>query len=88
MNQDKATDTPQVSSARLVFTLALAGLISGAAIIGIYEITLPTITINKARELREAVFKVVPGVTKMQQLVYREGELIAVSKTEKDEQPI
>ncbi len=88
MSQDKSPDTPQVSSARLVFTLALAGLISGAAIIGIYEITLPTITINKARELREAVFKVVPGVTKMQQLVYRDDELIVVTKTEKDEKPV
>jgi len=88
MSQDKTPDTPQVSSARLVFTLALAGLISGAAIIAIYEVTLPTITMNKARELREAVFKVVPGVTKMQQLVYRDSELIVVTKTEKDEQPI
>ncbi len=88
MSQDKTPDTPQVSSARLVFTLALAGLISGAAIIGIYEFTLPTITANKARELREAVFKVVPGVTQMQQLVYRDGELIVAAKTEKDEKPI
>ena len=88
MSQDKTPDTPEVSSARLVLTLALAGLISGAAIIGIYEVTLPTITINKARELREAVFKVVPGVTQMQQLVYRDGELISATEIEKDEQPV
>ncbi len=88
MSQDKTPDTPEVSSARLVLTLALAGLISGAAIIGIYEVTLPTITINKARELREAVFKVVPGVTQMQQLVYRDGELISTTEIEKDEQPV
>jgi len=88
MSQDKSPDKPEVSSARLVFTLALAGLISGAAIIGIYEFTLPTITMNKARELREAVFKVIPGVTQMQQLVYRDGELIASTETGKDEQPV
>ncbi len=88
MIQDKPPDATDVSSARLVITLALAGLISGVAIIGIYEVTLPTITINKARELREAVFKVVPGVSQMQKLVYRDGELIASSETKKDEQPI
>jgi len=77
-----------VSSARLVATLALAGLISGVGIISIYEATLPTITINKARELREAVFKVVPGVTQLQQLIYDDGELIASDAKEKDKQPV
>ena len=70
---------------RLVLTLAIAGLISGIAIIGIYESTLPTITANKARELREAVFKVLPGVSQMQALVYRDGELVAVEEPDKDE---
>lgn len=73
------------SPLRLVLTLAIAGLISGIAIIGIYETTLPTITANKARELREAVFKVLPGVSLMQALVYRDGELVAVASPEKDE---
>jgi len=76
------------SSLRLVMTLAIAGLISGIAIIGIYEATLPTITTNKARELREAVFKVVPGVTQMQKLVYREGEMVVTTETVKDEQAV
>ncbi|MAF84794.1 MAG: hypothetical protein CL797_11940 [Chromatiales bacterium] len=88
MSEDKTPDAPAVSSTRLVLTLALAGLISGVAIIGIYEATLPTITINKARELREAVFKVVPGVTRMQKLVYKNGELVSTTETEKDEEPI
>jgi hypothetical protein len=66
------------SSLRLVLTLAIAGLVSGVAIIGIYETTLPTITANKARELREAVFKVLPGVTRMQALVYRDGRIVAM----------
>jgi len=68
-----------------VLTLAIAGLVSGVAIIGIYESTLPTITANKARELREAVFKVLPGVSQMQALVYRDGQLVAVEKPDKDE---
>jgi electron transport complex protein RnfG len=73
------------SSLRLILTLAFAGLVSGVAIIGIYETTLPTITANKARELREAVFKVLPGVTKMQALVYRGERIVVVDAPEKDE---
>ena len=73
------------SSLRLVLTLAIAGLVSGIAIIGIYESTLPTITANKARELREAVFKVLPGVSQMQALVSRDGELVVVAAPDKDE---
>ena len=88
MSQDKPPDTSGKGSIRLVVTLAVAGLISGVAIIGIYEATLPTITINKARELREAVFKVIPGVTQMQKLVYRNGELIPSTETKRDEQPV
>jgi electron transport complex protein RnfG len=88
MSQDKPPDTSGTSSFRLVATLMVAGLISGVAIIGIYEATLPTITINKARELREAVFKVVPGAARMQKLVYTNGELIASAETEKDEQAV
>ena len=80
-----APDARSPSSLRLVFTLAIAGLISGTAIIGIYESTLPTITANKARELREAVFKVLPGVTRMQALVQRGGQLVVVAEPAKDE---
>jgi electron transport complex protein RnfG len=73
-------DSPTPGSLRLVLTLAIAGLISGLAIIGIYESTLPTITANKARELREAVFKVLPGVSQMQPLVFRDGALVAAAE--------
>jgi len=79
------TETGNPSSLRLVLTLAIAGLVSGIAIIGIYESTLPTITANKARELREAVFKVLPGVSQMQALVSRDGALVVVEQPDKDE---
>jgi electron transport complex protein RnfG len=85
MTTDTNKQAAPPSSIRLVLTLAIAGLISGIAIIGIYESTLPTITANKARELREAVFKVLPGVTRMQALVNRNGELVAVEAPDKDE---
>jgi electron transport complex protein RnfG len=58
------------TSLRLITTLTIAGLLSGIIIIGIYEITLPTITKNKAEELRRAVFKVLPGISNLQKLVY------------------
>jgi electron transport complex protein RnfG len=82
------TEAPAPSSLRLVLTLAIAGLVSGVAIIGIYESTLPTITANKARELREAVFKVLPGVSRMQPLVYRNGELVIAQELAAGEQAV
>ncbi len=72
-NKSPSDDNP--SSFKLIFTLGLAGLISGLAIVGIYETTLPTITAYKAKVLREAVFKVLPGVTQIQKLYYVEGKL-------------
>ncbi len=63
------------SALRLVLTLTLAGLFSGLAIVGIYELTLPTITANQARELRAAVFTVLPGTVTMRRLVHTEDGL-------------
>jgi electron transport complex protein RnfG len=85
MNPAEQTGASSPGPIRLVLTLAVAGLISGAAIIGIYEATLPTITANKARELRSAVFKVLPGVSRMQPFAYRENDLVTVDKPGKDE---
>ena len=85
MTASTRIDRPTPGSLRLVLTLAIAGLISGIAIIAIYEGTLPTITANKARELREAVFKVLPGVSRMQPLVFRDGQLVATAEPAADE---
>ena len=86
MSTDTLKQPAAPSSLRLVMTLAIAGLVSGVAIIGIYESTLPTITANKARELREAVFKVLPDdVSGMQPLVYRDGMFMTVEEPDKDE---
>jgi electron transport complex protein RnfG len=63
------------SSLRLVATLGLAGLLSGLIIVFVYEATLPAIEAYKARVLREAVFEVLPGISRMQRLVYEEGDL-------------
>ncbi len=80
--------TGDVSSARLVATLAFAGFLSGLIIVSVYEATLPTITAYKAKMLREAVFKVLPGTIGLQRLVYRDGKLTAVEQAGKDEESI
>lgn len=64
-------------SARLILTLGVAGFLSGLIIVGTYEATLPRITAYKERTLKEAVFKVLPGVTSLQQLEYRAGRIEA-----------
>ena len=74
---DAEADPPPI---RLIATLALAGLISGVAIVGIFEATFETIAVNKARELRAAVFKVLPGVSQMQELTYVDEQLVPVTE--------
>ena len=78
-----ASKIAEPSSARLVLTLGFAGLFSGLIIVAAYEATLPRITSYKAQVLKESVFKVLPGVTKLQQLAYRDGLLeVALSTPE------
>ncbi len=76
------------SSIKLILTLAIAGLISGIAIIAIYETTLPTITAYKAKVLREAVFKVLPGVSKIQKLQYIDNKLQPIDLEENNQETI
>jgi electron transport complex protein RnfG len=71
---------------KLIFTLGLAGFLSGIAIIGIYETTLPTITAYKAKVLREAVFKVLPGVTQIKKFRYTEGKLQEAAPSARDDE--
>ncbi|MCK5648023.1 MAG: RnfABCDGE type electron transport complex subunit G [Gammaproteobacteria bacterium] len=67
-------------SSRLIFSMAIAGFISGIIIISIYILTFDTIKENKARELREAVFKVLPNVSTMQKLHFSEDDSGADNK--------
>jgi len=83
---EKNADEP--SSIKLIFTLGLAGLISGFAIVGIYEATLPTITAYKAKVLREAIFKVLPSVTQYQKMQYEDGRLQITTSQLDDENTI
>jgi electron transport complex protein RnfG len=79
---------PEPSSIRLIGTLAVAGILSGIIIIAIYIATYSAIKENKARALRESVFRVLPDVTKMQKLLLKDGKLVVSYEEEKDEKPI
>ena len=63
------------TSARLIAALGLAGLFSGLVLVGAYELTLPLIQANQARALQEAVFKVLPGIERMQEMTVIDGDL-------------
>lgn len=67
MSESTSIDSQQQEpgSVQLVLALALAGFLSGLAIIGIYESTFETIKANQAHDLEEAVLRVLPGVTQM-----------------------
>lgn len=67
---------------RLILTLAAAGLLSGLAIAGIYQVTLPRITANKAEAMRRAVFQVLPGAERLQRLVWTGTGLVPAEKGE------
>ncbi|MHC4446802.1 MAG: FMN-binding protein, partial [Planctomycetota bacterium] len=73
---------PEPSSFRLVATLTVAAFISGFVLAGVFQITKPVIDANKARELRLGVFKVVPGASRIQKFVVREGRLVQVAEEE------
>lgn len=85
MNNIVAIEEKEPSAAQLIITLCVAGFFSGLAIVGIYEITFETIKHNKAEELKQAVFQVLPGVTRLQKLTYIEGQLLSQQKEKKDE---
>lgn len=70
------TSEPEPSPARLIGTLAIFGLISGLAIVGIYQATFTTIAANKAKALHAAIFNVLPGVKRIQGVAWRDGHLV------------
>ena len=69
---------PEPGSFRLVATVGVAGLLSGLAIVGTYEATLPRILENQAAALRAAVFEVVPESARLSPLVEADGTLAPV----------
>jgi electron transport complex protein RnfG len=88
MNNIPINLAEEPSSQRLIISMAVAGFISGVIIIAIYMLTFDTIKENKARELQQAVFKVLPGVEKMQKLHYKDSKLVVVTTDDVDDEMI
>lgn len=63
------------TSFRLIFALALAGLLSGIVLVGTFIYTDPIIKANKAEATRKAIFKVLPGCTSFTTLGLVDGKL-------------
>ncbi|MHC4217852.1 MAG: FMN-binding protein [Planctomycetota bacterium] len=78
---------PEPSSFRLVATLAAAAFCSGFVLAGVYQVTKPIIDANKAEALRLGVFTVVPGASRIQKLVLRDGALVPAADGEITTEP-
>ncbi len=64
-----------VKSSRLVFTLGMAGFISGLVLVSAYLYTLPMIEANKARALEQAIYQVLPGCNAFKPMGLSAGKL-------------
>jgi len=88
MNKTNSLQKQEPSSRQLITSMAVAGFISGLIIITIYMLTFDTIKENKARELRQAVFKVLPDVSHMQKLHFIDNKLVVVNSDGMDDDMI
>lgn len=60
---------------RLVLTLTLAGLLSGAFLVGVDAVTQPMIAENRAAFYEKAGYDVLPGAERLDRLEWRDGAL-------------
>lgn len=74
-------ETP--SSIKMILTMAAIGLAAGILIVMTFQLTLPTITRNKAIALNKAVFDVVPGA-KTKVVFKLDGETLVPMEGEDD----
>jgi len=65
----------EVSSLRLILTLAVAGILAGLLIVVVNELTEPKITAYKAMKLKEAVSEVLQGPARYDTLFLVDGAL-------------
>jgi len=66
----------------MLFTLGLAGMLSGTALVGIYELTAPRIERNRAEALEAAIHRVLPGTTTNQAYGLVDGALVPLETEE------
>ena len=65
---------------KMMGTLMVAGMASGAAIVGIYLLTAPMIERNRAEALERAIYQVLPGATSQAAFVDNGGQLTGWTK--------
>lgn len=68
--------TAEAGPFRMILTLGLAGLLSGATVVGAYEITRPAIEANQAAALEHALYQVLPGATSKRAWVWDGQRLV------------
>ncbi len=62
-------------SVQMVLVLSIVGIVSGGALVGVYRYAQPRIEENKKREIRQAIFKVIPEA-KSYEIITKDGRLI------------
>ena len=63
-------------SFKLVFTLGIAGLLSGIILVGTFIYTKPMILANKEAAIKRAIFKVIPDCTTYSTLQLKDSQLV------------
>lgn len=77
-------DEDEVSSFRLVMTLAVAGAVAGALLVFVFLWSQPIILAENARVLREAVLEVLKAPAHFESVFVLEGELVSAAQMPPD----
>ncbi|NVJ87465.1 MAG: FMN-binding protein [Algoriphagus sp.] len=81
---DSKTITPPSNSFKMLRAMAGIGILCGLLIVFTYEGTLPRIELLRAEALKEAIFKVVPGITQMQPFAYKNNAFVPAEESDPD----
>lgn len=83
MTDSQTIATPS-NSFKMLRAMASIGIICGLLIVSTYEGTLPRIEFLRAEALKEAIFKVLPGITQMQPYAYKDNAFVPAEETDTD----
>lgn len=71
------------NSLKMILVLVAVSLVSGAALVFVYNYAQPQIVANQEKQLKEAIFKVLPNA-KTYETIKKDGEEIYIGKNAKD----
>jgi electron transport complex protein RnfG len=74
--------------ARLIFTLGMAGFLSGVVLVGMYLFTLPVIEANKKAAMERAIFQVLPDCSRYEAMMLESGELASAQEGAEQKMPL